>query len=351
MNPLLTDEAVAALPIHGGRAALLEEIVGTPVVTDDQTPARTTRAQARGHRRWQAPVVAAAAVGALATGSAWWASGVHDASRPEPPVAVTPQPSGYRAVLEADGWTLAGAYQNSQVGMGEVGYQDGSATLSINWYPASGYAERYDSRRGITDPPSDGQPVEVLGLVSHLWAYTALDHTVLRPVEGGHFLEIRGSGIGKQAFVDLLSQLRLVDAAGFDASLPESFVSESERSSQVAALLDGIDRYAHPLLPAGVSRSSITSEQSDPVHVGSDVANQVTCAWLAQYAKARQSGDQALAEEAVAVMKTSRQWPVLTELKDASDVPEWVWVVTDEMSAGQIPQGWKPSCRGYLPGS
>ncbi len=350
MNPLLTDEAVAELPLHGGRAALLEEIVGTPVSADDQAPVRADRAaHTRVHRRWLAPVVAAAVVGALATGSAWWGAAVHDDSRPQPPVAATPQPDTYRAVLEADGWTLASAYESPQGRMGEVGYDDGSATLSINWYPASGYDERYDSRRRITDPGSDGQPVEVLGLPSHMWTYSADDHTVLRPVQDGHFLEIRGSGIGEPEFIDLLSRLRLVDAAGFDASLPESFVSKAERSSRVAILLDGIEEHAQPLLPAGVSRASITSEQSDPVQVGSDVANQVTCAWLAQYAKARQAGDRTSAEEAVAVMKTSRKWPVLTQLKDASDVPEWVWVVTDEMSAGQIPQGWRPSCRGYLP--
>ena len=349
MNPLLTDEAVAALPLHGGRAALLEEIVGTPVSAGDQGPVRKSRAHARVHRRWLAPVVAAAVVGALATGPAWWAAAVHDTSRPQPPAAATPQPGAYRAVLEADGWTLVSAYQDPQGRTGEVGYRDGSATLSIDWYPASNYAERYDSRRRITDPPSDGRPVDVLGLASSMWAYTAVDHTVLRPVQDGHFLEIRGTGIGRQAFLDVLSRLQLVDAAGFDASLPRSFVSKAERSSRVAALLDGIGRYAHPLLPAGVSRGSITSEQSDPVQVGSDVATQVTCAWLAQYAEARRAGDQTSAEEAVAVMTTSRKWPVLTQLKDASDVPEWVWAVTDEMSAGQIPQGWRPSCQGYLP--
>lgn len=348
MNPLLTDEAVAALPLHNGRAALLEEILGTAAGAGDPAPAYTARVHA--HRRWLAAVTAAASVGALAMGSAWWAASLQDDSRPPPQAAAAPQPDAYRAVLEAEGWTLASAYEDPGGRMGGVGYRAGSATLSIDWYPASGYAERYDARRRITDPPSDGRSVDVLGLRSRMWAYSAVDHTVLRPVEDGHFLEIRGSGIGEQAFIAVLSRLRLVDAAGFDAALPEGFVNRAERDSRVAALLEGIARYAHPLLPAGVSRASITSEQSDPVQVGSDVANQVTCAWLAQYAKARRAGDQTSAEEAVAVMKTSRKWPVLTQMKDASDVPEWVWAVTDEMSAGQIPQGWKPSCHGYLPG-
>ncbi|GAA1948701.1 hypothetical protein GCM10009798_04860 [Nocardioides panacihumi] len=349
MNLLLTDDAVAALPLHGGRAALLEEIVGTPVSAGDPGPVRPGGTRPRDSRRWLAPLAAAAAVGALVMGSALRVATLRDDPHPRPPAAATPRAGGFHAVLDADGWTLTGAYQDSRSGMGEVGYRNGSATLSIDWYPASDYAQRYDSRRRMTHPPSDGRPVEVLGLPGRMWSYTADDHTVLRPVQDGHFLEIRGSGTSTQAFIDVLSRLRLVDAAGFDASLPKSFVTDAERNSKVDALLDGIGRYAQPLLPAGVSRDSITSEQSDPVHVGSDVINQVTCAWLAQYADARRTGDQSRAEEAVAVMKTSRQWPVLTQLKDASDVPEWVWAVTDEMSAGQIPQGWRPTCSGYLP--
>ena len=358
MNPLLTDEAVAALPLETGRAALLEEILGTPTAAGSPAPARAARAHDRAHRRWLAAVVTAALVATLAFGSAWWAATLDtEADHPQPPaalaaspsVAADPQTGGYRAVLEADGWTLASAYQDPQTGTGEVGYHAGDATLSIDWYPASDYAQRYDSRRGLTDPPSDGRPVEVLGRLAHMWAYTGTDHTVLRPVEDGHFLEIRGTGLGEQAFTDVLSRLRLVDAAGFDASLPNGFVHHAERSPRVAALLDGIGQYAQPLLPPGVSRGSITTQQSDPVQVGSDVANQVACAWMARYVQARRTGDRTSAEQAVTVMKTSRKWPVLLQMQDVSDVPEWVWAVTDEMSAGHVPQGWRPSCRGYLP--
>ena len=347
MNPLLTDEAVAVLPIHKGRAELLEEIVGTPVSADAPERERDDRAPSR--RPWLAPAAAAAVVAALVTGSAWWAGSIHTSPDLRPPAAASPQPGAYRAVLEADGWTLDSAYEDSHGKTGEVGYRDGGATLKIDWYPASGYDERYDNRRGITDPPSDGRPVDVLGLPSRMWAYSADDHTVLRPVENRHFLEIRGSGMDAQDFTNLLARIRLVDTDGFDASLPRNFVSKADRSSRVAAVLDGIGKYAHPLLPATVSRDSVTSEQSDPVQVGSDVANQVTCAWLAQYAEASRTGDQAGAQEAVDVMKTSRRWPVLRKLKTKSDVPEWVWAVTDEMSSGHVPQGWKPSCRGYLP--
>ena len=352
MNPLLTDDAVARLPLDGGRAELLEEIVGTPAGAGD--PAARELVRISNRRRWAGPAVAAAAVAALAVGSAWVADLGHADSAPRPPAA-SPSPSAStsaqpeRVVLGAAGWTLDFVYTGSRRDTGELGYSKGDATLRLDWYPAGGYDARYDSRTRITDPPSDGTPVDVLGLTGRLWAHSEQDHTALRPVEGGTFLEVRGTGLDERAFVALLGRLRQVDQGGFEASLPDGFVGEGERDSQVAAMLDGVERYAHPLLPASVPRADITSDQSDPVQVGSDVANQVACAWIAQYADARRRGDEADAQEAVDVMATSRQWPVLTKMQDESDVPEWVWAVSDEMQAGQVPQGWRPSCQGHLP--
>ena len=40
MNPKLTDDAVAGLPLHPGRAELLEEIMSTPVLDDRPRPHR-----------------------------------------------------------------------------------------------------------------------------------------------------------------------------------------------------------------------------------------------------------------------------------------------------------------------
>lgn len=351
MKPLLTDEAVARLPIQGGRAALLEEILATGASADD--PARVYEELRRRRRRWQLPAVAAAVVAVLVMGSAWWAGSRTDDVHPRPPAAIVSAPPAtptpYRAVLDADGWRLDSSYEDPDGRTGELGYSRGAATLKIDWYPASGYADRYANRRLLTDPPSDGTPVEVLGLPSHLWAYSADDHTVLRPVQHGHFLEIRGSGMDERSYVRVLHRLLLVDADGLEAALPDGFVSRGERSSQVASMLDGIARFARPLLPASVGRDGITTVQSDPVQVGSDVATQVACAWIAQYADARRRGDRAGAAEAVEVMRTSREWPVLRGMKDQSDVPEWVWVQADEMAAGRVPPGWEPSCRGYLP--
>lgn len=341
MNANLTDDAVAALPIHAGRAELLEEIMQTPVL--DDRPAASPDARRR--RGWLAPVAAAAAVAVLAAGTAWWAGQHGPDPEPAPPVAGGPVPGdAFRAVLDAEGWTVEDVYDDAKYDTGDIGYSKGDASLEIDWYPASGYDSRYDDRRHITDPPSDGTSVDLLGLPASMWAYSADDHTVIRSVENGHFLEVRGSGLTEEQYVALLGDLRLVDADGFEAALPNDYVTDAERDSRIDAMLDGIDRVAEPLLPAGMDRSSITSDQSDPYHLGADVTGQIACAWVAQFAEAKRSGDEFAAEQAVGVMETSYNWPVLKQMNDRGDWPEWIWSMADDLSHHQVPPGWQPSC-------
>ena len=342
MNHPLTDDAVAALPLHHGRAELLEEIMRTPVL--DDRPVDTPREHPR--RGWLVPAAAAAAVAVLAAGSAWWASstGPDDVSAPQ--VAAVVPADAYRAVLDDEGWTVEDVYDDVEQGTGDIGYSMGGASVQIDWYPASGYDARYDDRRHLTDPPSDDTPVDLLGLGSSMWAYSDQDHTVIRPVENGHFLEVRGSGLTEQQYVDLLGRLRLVDLEEFEAALPDEFATSTERDARVSAILDGIEAQAGTLLPDGVARSSITSEQSDPYHLGADVTGQVACAWVGQFAQAQRTGDESAAEQAAGVMETSYRWPVLKQMDARGDWSEWIWSMADDLDAGRVPPGWQQSCAG-----
>lgn len=340
MNPKLSDETVAGLPLSHGRAELLEEIMSTPVLDDRPTPVLR---EERPRRGWLVPAAAAAVVAVLAAGTAWWASSTDPASESTPPVATVPEPGSFRAILEAPGWTLQNAYEDSRYHSGEVGYARGDASLQVNWYPASNYEDRFEDRRHITDPASDGTPVEVLGLTGSMWAYSADDHTTIRPVDERHFLEVRGSGMDQEEYLALLGQLRLVDVAGFDAALPDGFVGQSERADAIGTILDEIAATAGRALPQGVSRSSISSDQSDPYQLGAEVTGQVACAWVRQYAEARNSGDQELAQQAVDAMATSRDWPVLQRMDRTGDWPESIWDISDRMAADDVPEdyaGW-----------
>ena len=333
MNAQLTDDAVAALPLHDGRAELLEEIL--------RTPASAVPVLGERRRPWVAPVAAAAAVVLLAAGVGWTADHVLGESAP-PVASQSPAPDAFRVVLDQPGWTVSFVDQGDD--LGGVGYENAGATLKLDWYPATGYDERLAHRRD--EAGSDGTAVDIAGLPGSMWSSAADDHTALRSVEDGHFLEGRGSGMDAAAFAAVLPRLEMVDEAAFDAALPSDYAHDGERGSRIARVLDGIAQHADPLLPDGLDRSAIASDESDPVQLGSAVADQVACAWIAQYAEARRLDDQAGAEQAVAVMSTSRQWPVLRQIEAASDEPEWIWWAADEMAAGRVPQGWQPSCAG-----
>jgi hypothetical protein len=133
----------------------------------------------------------------------------------------------YRAVLDAPGWTVDSV--SAETDSGELSYEKGDLSFEITWYPANTYDDYVEDRRHITDPPSDGAPIEVLGVGAQMWAYNAHDHGAIREVENGHWVELRGQGMSKAAYLDLLGQVQLVDQADFEAAMPTSFVDGGDR--------------------------------------------------------------------------------------------------------------------------
>ncbi|MFC7493135.1 MULTISPECIES: hypothetical protein [unclassified Nocardioides] len=332
MNPRLTDDAVADLPLHRGRAELLEEIMRTPVLDDSPV---TDIAHAR-RRAWLAPVIAAAVVALLAATTAWWAGRPDATPEPQPPVAS--DPADFRAVLDAEGWTVDNAYADRD--FGEVSYASGDRYLEISWYPADAYDSYIVDRRHITEPPRDGEPIEVLGLGAQTWAYSATDHTAIREIQAGHWLEIRAGGMGEAAYRELLGHLRLVDKAGFEAAMPASFVDSSERQATIESMLAAIGEYVDPVFPEGSQRVGVSSDETDPYHLGADVAGAVACEWLADFEAASEAGDQARADRAAEALATSRQWPVLQEMAATGEYPDVIWDFARQVGRGQVPEGY-----------
>src|ERR1700742_2273172 len=79
-TPPITDHEVARLPVHGGRAELLEEIVRMPV---DLVEGVNVAVLPRRQRRGLVSVAAAAAVAATVAGVAAW-QGPHGSTSPRP---------------------------------------------------------------------------------------------------------------------------------------------------------------------------------------------------------------------------------------------------------------------------
>ena len=330
MNPKLTDDAVSRLPLEGGRTALLEEIVGREPAT---APART--------RRWVAPLAAAAVVAGIAGSSLWWSGDDPAAPTRQPDTAVASDvksaPTRY-AVLDAPGWEVT--YTESYEDYGSASYENGGRSFEITTYPADSYAGYVEDREHIVDPAAPGEPVEVLGLGGQMWAYSRDDHTTIREVEAGHFMELRGSGMDESAYVALLGRLRMTDLQGFEASLPDEFVTGDERASTAEEMLAGITDVAGAGWPAS-GGSLEDSDQQDRYQLGAEVVGDYACAWLGEYVDARAAGDAARAAEAVRVMGTSRQWPVLKEMDTTGDYPEVLWDFADQVAAGQAPEGYR----------
>ena len=342
-TPKPTDQAVSALPIHDGRVELLEEIMASPVI--DRT-IRSDPGGPRHSRRWVGSIAAAAAIITVAAVPLYLTreGGDPSGSNGAPGATVVESPSGERAILTTDGWTVDNVNDDEKWG-GEIGYDKGDQHLAITWYPADQYDSYVTDREHIDHPEvNPGEAIEVLGAPARLWAYTSQDHTVIRTAGDKWFLEVRGDGMGKQAFVALLGDLQRVDKVGLESALPADYVTREERPAAIADILDGIGT-----LPPGLEASDVTSSEPDRYHLGADVAGTVACAWFKEYAAAKSAGNESRMAAAAAALEASHDWPILHEMDARGDYPEVLWEYTDMVAAGNVPEGHRQG-RGLLVG-
>lgn len=235
------------------------------------------------------------------------------------------EPSPY-AVLDAPGWDISKV--DGDPGDGKIRYAKGDWELRVNWRPERFYDSYLTSRRRISKPTT----VTLFGEPAESWACDRRDHTVIRPVQGETFFEVRGEGMDRAAFVGLLVRLRQVDADDFEARLPADVVRPREVAATVTALLAGVE------IPNGFDVSTIrVPPYQEPYHVAAHVTGRVGCAWIDQYAAACSSGDSVSRQRAVDATRESRAWPVLREIQYAGGWAEEFWRVADDMAAGEAP--------------
>lgn len=141
--------------------------------------------------------------------------------------------------------------------------------MRVNWRPKQFYDSYLASRRRI----SESTAVTLFGKPAESWAYNPRDHTVIRSVEGETFFEVRGEGMDRTAFVDLLDRMHQVDTDDFAARLPDSIARPHEVDAIVAALLTGVET------PDGFDVSTIqVPPYQEPYHVAAYVTGRVGCA-------------------------------------------------------------------------
>lgn len=324
MNRTITDADVARLPIREGRAELLEEIMSLSTESAPEVTAPPRR------HRWLPALGAVAAAAVI--GAAIGVPRLLDDDRTtvsDPPFAAPAH--GNLAVLDVDGWELDSA--TVQPDYGSLDYQRGEQQVEIRWKSAGLHQQYVADRERIDSPTVDpGEQVTVLGLPSRLWAYAPTDHTVIRVPDGDIFLEVRGSGMDLAAYRALLGRLTLVAAADLDDHLPARFITGPERDDAIGQALAGVP------LPPGLAADEIESTESDPYHLGADVAGAVTCGWVEAFATAKEQGDSAGMERAQDALATSRHWPVLRAMNAEGDYPEVVWEISAEVGRGTVPR-------------
>ena len=339
MIPKLTDQAISLLPLESGRAELLEEIMST-TVTDRQTAEPTEPPTRR--RGWLIPAAAAAVVAGIAVSSLWWhpfGAGGKDGSQSA--ASSLNHSPGEGIALDAPGWKIDSLNSDG------LRFRKGDAELEVTSYGADSYDSYVVDREHIVQPPAPGQPIEVLGKPAQMWAYSAQDHTAIRVVEDGHWMEFRGDGMDQAAYLALLGQLRLTSETEFNASLPDAYVPAGdtlpdalERSAAAEKIVGDIQAVSGAGFPQGTDEPKFENgDAKDPYQFGVEVAGAYTCAWLEFYENADAHDQPARAAEALQVLGTSRDWPILEEMDKSGDYPDVLWQIADEAKTGEL-QPW-----------
>ena len=181
----------------------------------------------------------------------------------------------------------------------------------------------------------------MLGRPALMWAYSSTDHTAIREVQNGRWLEIRADGVDQAGYLALLGDLRVVSSAEFDASLPDDFVTTAERPEAAQAILDDIKAVSGADLPPGVFVSFAEGDAEDRYQFGAEVAGAYACAWLEAFDNATTHDQTDQAAEAARVLGTSPQWPILKQMDADGDYPEVVWEYADQATAGKVPEGYR----------
>ncbi|WP_181309736.1 hypothetical protein [Nocardioides campestrisoli] len=363
MTRRLTDEQVSRLPLAAARAELMEAIMEQDAARDE-----TVRSRVRG---WGAVLGAAAAVAAVATGTLLFPGAGRDGGGQPGPAAepssatsslssapsasaaplLTPAPVGSRewVVPATGGWRVTSVSDDE---WSEVSFAKGRQRFTVSLSPAADRDSYVEDRSYLDYPRRDpGTSVQVLGGEGLMWPYSSRDHTMIGQVEGDHYPEVRGSRMSRAAFLALLDDLVWVDDETFQALLPdEGYVDEESRSAVVKEMLTGIplpDDLDPMVLPNDPVRL-IDSGAISRYGTGVDVVGAVACAWIERFAAAEESGDQGAAEEAREALATSRDWPVLEEMRAEGDYPEVVWDYADEVQRGRVPAGYREGlhCEG-----
>lgn len=331
-----SDDDVAVLDLDGAEQALLEEIMSTPTL--EQVPASVAPAPAtppgplrpRPKRLLAMIATAAAFAAAIVVPS-------HVAGRDPGPTpdtrysayAIEVARANPRVLVAEPGWRVSHV-DSFTADEGEIAFSGRGRVLEVNWRSKATYQGYLDDRMHVSRP----QQVDVVGQHGRLFRYGAHDFGAMLPPQGDVFLELRGSGGDKAAFLDLMSHLEQVDVDTWLAAMPASVVKGGEQAAVAAEMLSDI-----PTPPDFDAGRLADGKVRDYYQFGARVTDAVACAWLDSWTTAHRNGDAAGMRRAVAAMATSRHWKVLQKMDAQGDFPDVLWELADQLASGSYADG------------
>ncbi|BEL06980.1 hypothetical protein Q0Z83_051710 [Actinoplanes sichuanensis] len=228
-----------------------------------------------------------------------------------------------RLLIDQPGWKLLVIYGFAD-GTGSVDYEYGPRTVGITWYRADRYQSYLEDRLHVSKP----RATRVAGVAAKVFTYSRNDFAVMLDPRDGTFVELRVQGDGvSPAFLDtLLRRIKRVEPEEFLASLPPEVVTPGEATAEGEKALAGVPR------PPGFDAGKLGLDGAyTPYQFQARVVKLVACGWAAEWVRADKAGDDAAAETAVAALRSSENWPVLSDM-DESKRGDWSRMLWDATS-------------------
>ncbi|MFD2762854.1 hypothetical protein [Micromonospora eburnea] len=322
--------------LGGAQQALLEEITAVPPLHQLLEPPRPRTPAPRGMVRRTAGALAAAAVlaGVLA------APAVLPEHPDDSPAAPAGTPIVYsaaaikaaednpRLLINRPGWKVTTVYGFAEQ-EGTIRFRDNRRELEMNWYPAGSYEGFYADRLRVSKP----EPVTVDSWPGDLFIYNTGDFEVLLRPRDGVIVALRTSGNWtRDSLGRVLSDVVRVDARTWLAALPAQVVTPDRVAAEAARVLADV-----PLPPEFDTATLGDIGANVPYHFGAEVIGRVGCAWIAEWLRAKRTGDDAALQRATDALRGSHRWRVLHQMNEKGDWPEVFWEIADDVVAGNPP--------------
>ncbi len=347
MRPI-TDAEVAALPLDGGRAHLMEAIMSTDLAETAATPRAASRPRTSTTRRRTAGVlaVAAASVAVIAAAPLWLGAGNETAppgrEQESAPVASEGPASAPSAATSPglfpvvddvpEGWELGGVSAEPVRSVSferrvELAGEPGALTFTVEVRDADDPSQTYRQQRDgqVTQGGRPAGTIDVDGRTADVWVLEekpgsgtgacsadCVQHwSAITPVEGGQYALVIASGLTAETLAEsewraLVAGVRLTDHAGFDAWVPSSVVLPAEERQAIADALTGVE------VPDGFDPANVRLyPYSNGGAVDAQVATAAACAWVEQH----RTGGAAARSEAADALRVVETWPLYADLE------------------------------------